>query len=327
MRETGYFALIREAAILRGARGRRMNDGRIDSARDGSWASVCQNCGAPLTGRFCSSCGQRAIPPRPTIRELAGDAWNELVGWDGKLLRTLRMLVRHPGELTRAAIEGRRGRYISPVRLYLICSILYFLVAAAVPLPDEEVSVTVGFDVGIGASEPSGAALDKAVRLGLDALDTDERAAVEAEIARQPPAFRPMMRRLLEDYRGTQRRIGEILSRALFVLVPVLGLVLAMFYRGRHYPEHLYAALHLQTFVFLMLTFQAVAQYTRSGLVGAAAGIVAVLVIVAHAVVAQRRVYGDSWPKTFVKAVSVAAVYGVLWTIIGFGVALLAASG
>jgi hypothetical protein len=304
-----------------------MNDGPIGSARDVSWASVCQNCGAALTGRFCSSCGQRAIPPGPTLRELAGDAWNELVGWDGKLVNTVRTLVRHPGELTRAAVEGRRTRYISPVRLYLICSVVYFLAAAAVPLPDADLSVGIGIDVGVAASDGTDAALEKAVRLGLDALTPDERATVEAEIARQPAAFRPMARRFVEDYRGTQQRIRDVLSRALFVLVPVLALVLAMFYRGRHYPEHLYAALHLQTFVFVAFTLVSFAEYTRSGLVGFTAGIVAVLVIVAHAIIAQRRVYGDSWPKTAVKAVSVAAVYGILWSVTSFGVTLLAARG
>jgi hypothetical protein len=35
----------------------------------------------------------------------------------------------------------------------------------------------------------------------------------------------------------------------------------------------------------------------------------------------------DSWPKTVVKAVSVAAVYGILWGAPSFGVALVAASG
>lgn len=299
-----------------------MSDGPIDSAPEGSWASTCQNCGTPLTGRFCSRCGQRAIPPRPTIRELAGDAWNELVGWDGKLLRTLRMLVRHPGELTCAAIEGRRARYISPVRLYLICSVVYFLAAAAVPLPDGELQ----FDTVFG-TDATGAAIDKAIRQGLDALSADERAAVEAQIASQPAVFRPLFRRAVEDYRGLQRQVGESFSRALFVLVPVLALVLAMFYRRRHFPEHLYAALHLQTFVFLVLALRSIAEYTRSLPVIATASIVAVLVIVAHAIAAQRNIYGDSWPKTVAKAVAVAAVYGALWSATSFGVALFAARG
>src|SRR5262245_10938192 len=264
-----------------------MNDSRIDSARDVSWASTCQNCGAPLAGPFCSRCGQRAIPPRPTIRQLAGDAWNELVGWDGKLLRTLRVLVRHPGELTCGAIEGRRARYISPVRLYLICSVVYFLATAAVPLPDAEISVGIG--VSVGASTPTDAAFDKAIRQGLETLSADERAAIEAEIERQPAVLRPALRRFVEDYRGVQRRIAEVFPRALFVLVPVLALVLAMFYHGRHFPEHLYAALHLQTFVFITLTLQSVFEYTRSLPVSVAANIVAILAIVAHAIAAQRR--------------------------------------
>lgn len=301
-----------------------MNGAPTDPAPKSPWASTCQNCGATLAGHFCSHCGQRAIPPRPTIRELAGDAWNELVGWDGKLVRTLRTLVRHPGELTRAAIEGRRARYLSPVRLYLLCSVVYFLAAAAVPLPDAELSVDV---IGVNVSDPSGAAFDKAIRQGLDSLSVDERAAVEAEIEGVAPFFRPLLLRFLEDYSGMQRRIGEIFSRALFVLVPVLALVLAMFYRGRHYPEHLYAALHLQAFVFLMLTLQAIAEYTRSLSIFGTTRIIAALVIVAYAIAALRHIYGDSWVKTVVKAVSLAAVFGVLWSVTSFGVAIFVARG
>jgi uncharacterized protein DUF3667 len=110
-----------------------------------NWATVCLNCGASLDGPFCAHCGQRALPPHPTTRELAGDAYQELVGWDGKVADTIRLLLRHPGELTRRMLDGQRSRYISPVRLYLTCSVLYFLAVAAVPLPD-----TARFEVSFG---------------------------------------------------------------------------------------------------------------------------------------------------------------------------------
>ena len=45
--------------------------------------AACLNCGAELTGRFCAGCGQRDVPPRPSVKELVGDAYGELVGWDG----------------------------------------------------------------------------------------------------------------------------------------------------------------------------------------------------------------------------------------------------
>ena len=50
--------------------------------------STCLNCGAELHGAFCSRCGQRVIPPYPTMRELVGDAWHELSGYDGRFMRT-----------------------------------------------------------------------------------------------------------------------------------------------------------------------------------------------------------------------------------------------
>src|SRR6185295_15384907 len=153
-------------------------------------------------------------------------------------------------------------------------------------------------------ADPTDAAFNKAIREGFDALSVAERATVEAEIARQPAIYRPMLRRLVEDYDGLQRRIREVLPRALFVLVPALALVLAMFYRRRHYPEHLYTALHLQTFVFLALALESTAEYTQSVAVVATALIITVLLIVAHTVAAQRRIYREPWLKTVLKAVA-----------------------
>src|ERR1041385_5171442 len=44
----------------------------------------CLNCDAPLTGIFCAECGQRDVPPYPSVRELAIDAVQEFSGWDGR---------------------------------------------------------------------------------------------------------------------------------------------------------------------------------------------------------------------------------------------------
>ena len=67
------------------------------------------------------------------MRELAVDAFWELSGWDGRFALTVRSLLRRPGMLTREFLEGRRARYVSPLRLYLMASLVYFLIAAAAP--------------------------------------------------------------------------------------------------------------------------------------------------------------------------------------------------
>src|ERR1043165_1488243 len=97
------------------------------------WQVQCLNCDAPLSGPFCSNCGQRAAPPHPTMREIAGDTFAELSGWDGKLADTFRTLLLKPGELTREWIEGKRVSFILPLRLYLTASLLYFIVTAGAP--------------------------------------------------------------------------------------------------------------------------------------------------------------------------------------------------
>src|SRR5437870_2463641 len=109
----------------------RTSDNASDPAV--SWKVKCLNCGAALAGPFCAECGQRALPPHPTVRELVGDAVAELSGWDGKLAETLRLLLQKPGELTRRWLDGHRVAFISPLRLYLTTSVVYFLIAAAAP--------------------------------------------------------------------------------------------------------------------------------------------------------------------------------------------------
>src|SRR5829696_7796318 len=64
-------------------------------------STQCLNFRADLAGPFCARCGQRDIPPYPSVRELAVDAFWELSGWDGRSASTVRTLVRRPGLLTR----------------------------------------------------------------------------------------------------------------------------------------------------------------------------------------------------------------------------------
>ena len=90
---------------------------------------LCPSCEAALAGDYCARCGQRA--PRPsdfTIRALAQQLWREVSGSDSRLWRTLLGLFR-PGVLTLAYVQYRWQRYLPPLRLYLLVSAVFFLVA------------------------------------------------------------------------------------------------------------------------------------------------------------------------------------------------------
>jgi hypothetical protein len=87
----------------------------------------CLNCGARLTGPYCSVCGQKAHVHR-SVRGFLQDFVQGLFNFEGKIWRTLPMLAWCPGEMTRRYIAGERARFISPVALYLFTVFLMFAV-------------------------------------------------------------------------------------------------------------------------------------------------------------------------------------------------------
>jgi len=286
-----------------------------------SGSSACLNCGAPLTGAFCASCGQRDVPPYPSVRELVEDAAAEFSGWDGRLAITLRDLIRRPGILTHEFLEGRRVRYISPIRLYLVASLVYFLLAASAPTVRLESGQPVFEGLRVGATTTKGnQPVSRAERVGNAArqsienqqlLTPAERDSALKDIAGAPALIRPLLRRAVEDPGGFKRRILETMPRMLFVLLPVFAGILALFYRGRKYPEHLYFAIHLHAFIFLALAMAPLAKFTRMPLLAAAVGLIAVIWIPVYATLAFRRVYGGSLSRTLMKELAIGAIYCV----------------
>ena len=104
--------------------------------------TACLNCGAALNGAFCAQCGQKAAPLDPSLKEFTHELVHEVSHLDGKFFQTLRLLLVCPGFLTREQFEGRRVRYVPPIRLYLIFSVVYFAVATFAPLSGPTIGCT-----------------------------------------------------------------------------------------------------------------------------------------------------------------------------------------
>lgn len=89
----------------------------------------CLNCGTHLRGQYCGNCGQRARSRLISLWELIRDAFGDLFELDSRLWRTLVPLMIRPGQLTHDYLQGRRARFMPPFRMYLVLSLLFFLVA------------------------------------------------------------------------------------------------------------------------------------------------------------------------------------------------------
>jgi len=92
-----------------------------------SHESACLNCGTALVGRHCHQCGQAAHVHK-TLGAFFHDLMHGVFHFEGKIWRTLPLLVRDPGKLTREYIDGRRASYVSPIALFLFVVFLTFAV-------------------------------------------------------------------------------------------------------------------------------------------------------------------------------------------------------
>ena len=134
----------------------------------------CENCGADLQGHWCSQCGQPAIEYRRSFRYVVADLLNEFLNWDSKFFTTIALLIFKPWRLTNEFLAGKRVRYVNPLRLYLLASILFF------------------FAVNYGA---------KGLRVDASKLGEKDRAELEADLKDEdlPPAAREKLAAFLRD--------------------------------------------------------------------------------------------------------------------------------
>jgi hypothetical protein len=261
-----------------------------------SWRTRCLNCDSTLVGPFCAQCGQRAAPPHPSLRELGGEAFAELSGWDGKLASTLKLLMGKPGELTRQFLDGRRAHFISPLRLYLTASLVFFLFAGRAPITSTS---RLGKP---GAPAPAAATSD----------DEARRRELLANVASAPAIMRPLILKAATDQPGLVAGVMDALPKGLFALLPFFAAILMVFYRERRFAEHLYFAIHVHAFIFVAFDVAMVLQrVTRSATISLVFAVAASLWIPIYTHLALVRVYGGSQTATVLKELGISALYAL----------------
>src|SRR3546814_3256406 len=143
--------------------------------------TTCQNCGTELLGPHCYKCGQ---PVKGMVRHFSsiiGDFFDSVFDLDARTPRTVWPLLAKPGFLSCEYFEGRRVRYVTPVRLFFFLSIVTFFVAQFAFCASEAIKfdITVDADVATQIAEEQRSA--RAERLEAEATQPTE-AAPEAEI-------------------------------------------------------------------------------------------------------------------------------------------------
>src|SRR5467141_41637 len=147
--------------------GRRKNRQRLQLTH-------CENCGAQLSGKYCAQCGQPAIDYRRSFRHVIVDVLDSFLNWDSKFFATIGLLIAKPWRLTNEFLAGKRVRYLHPLRLYLLASILFF------------------FAVNYGA---------RGLHVDPSKVGPKDRAEIEADLKKEdlPPEARAKLEKLLHE--------------------------------------------------------------------------------------------------------------------------------
>lgn len=262
----------------------------------------CRNCGDPTVGRFCPSCGQRKVEVRVSLRRMAMEVLDDQLSLNSALPRTLGSLFFRPGHLTREYVSGRIVRYIPPFRLYLVSSVLFFLVLS--------LNLQIGGSAPSVVFQPPAAPSDSAVASAPDGVTFTGRANTGiAPLDSVLNARFDEMRR--EGGNAAARRLVrgvlEHVPQAMFLLLPLYAGILGLLYvrRGHFYVEHFVFALHVHAFAFLAFTAMTLVSLPLvSGLLQAW--------IFVYTLLAMRYVYRQGWLVTGGKFLALGAIYSVL---------------
>ena len=183
----------------------------------------CQNCSAPLHGAYCHACGQRDLDlATSSVGAIIATFVRETFQADGRLPRTVWPLLRRPGLIVAEYLTGRRVRYTSPVKLYLVVSVVAFFVLRL-----------------------EGAAIDGMnLAVDVDGVSGDERAQVAA----------------IQAIVGAVRRgFFDAAPLVMLGMIPLFALALRLMLPRRRYVEHVIFALNVHTIGLLLLAIAGLA--------------------------------------------------------------------
>lgn len=257
---------------------------------------TCLNCGAPAPGKFCPECGQETAREPRTVAQFFDGLIAQYVAREGQLWQTLSKLFFVPGALTVEYIAGRRARYLRPLQLYLIASLIVF---AAVQF--------FGLNLGLRLYGDQGVHLLRSSRLSAD----EDRGYVlqlasmqmildhfESPSVRRFGAMSPE-----ERFTFLRARRAQYVSYFVLFLVPIYALTLGLFYRNRRrrYAEHLIFGLHCQSFLLFILLIEAKLPAILADALS--------FWVIAYFTIALKRVYGGTWAETLGRGAAILTLY------------------
>ena len=266
---------------------------------------ICKDCSMILQGTYCHNCGQKDIEIL-SLKVIMSDFLSSLFSIDSKLFITLKNLLFKPGFLTKEYWDGKRSRYISPIRIYIVLS---FIIFAALPLSlsflsdgngflfeaSENDQLPDGYE-GIGIFVPLIKELEESGDLGIASL-------------------------LRDGIKETQKRkitmeqiFFSAIPTSMFVLMPVFAVILYLIlFRNKKltYVHHMITVLHLHSTSFIILLMFLFFEYVGLNDIYHNVLLFYFWPILTFTFLSffLKNIYNNSWILTVIKSVILSSIY------------------
>jgi hypothetical protein len=191
-----------------------------------------------------------------TLGALLHDGWHVLTHLDGRFWGTMALLLLRPGRLTVEYFAARRARYVPPVRLYLVLSIVMFALASATSHVATPRKPATG---ATPAAKTVGADADGDFNLAMLGLSTKNCAHLTSSWTWLANTLRAGCERNAgRSATEAMHALRSNLPRMMFVFLPLMALVMSLLYwfPRRYYVEHLVFFLHNHAALYLAMSLE-----------------------------------------------------------------------
>ncbi|MCC6138060.1 MAG: DUF3667 domain-containing protein [Bdellovibrionaceae bacterium] len=263
---------------------------------------LCKNCGFNDSGEFCSQCGQKIkIHLNPTLHDVIHDTVHEFLHLDGKIFQTLLTLFRYPGKLTQEYLAGRRVSYVTPIRLYLTLSLVYFLI----PSFSTKTEVHSGADKVKKESSKGSSDEDLVMNIQTGTF-------MDPKLKEWGIAFKRGVKKISKDSKEFKKLYFSVLAKSLFLLMPLFAFILKLTYwrRKQRYPQYLYFAIHYHAALFAGLILCTFIDYIYDEIM-----LWWVLWAWLYLVLSFKRIWGDSTKRAIQRTILTLFPYGVIFSV------------
>ncbi len=270
----------------------------------------CPNCTFEILDedKYCSKCGQRNTSLRITLKEFLSSFFEEYLSFDTRFFRSIGPLLFKPAFLANKFFEGKRKKYLNPLRFYVFISFITFLLAGFADLNFINVD-----DSNIVINEQD---------TGTEKIQLTTPFGEDEEVEVNQSKIKAAIDQLVQNKDIINANIIRYLSVALFFLMPIFALInfLVFFRRKDFYLEHLILSFQIHTF-FLILSIVGLLVYFASdfnifGLI--------LLCLTIYTVMAMKKYYNTSWGGSIWRFFVSVGTYSFILLMAVAGISLIA---